>query len=49
MTERTQRQRVAIKKVESRGSRVEMLKNSPVVVRDPCSDAVKEPVRDNSK
>ena len=35
MTGGTQRQRVAIKKVESKGSRVEMLSNSPIVVRDP--------------
>ena len=49
MTERTQRQRVVIKKVGSRGSRAETLKNSPVVIRDPSSDAVKEPLRDNSK
>ena len=46
MTERAQRQRVAIKKVGRRGSRVEMLRNSPIVIRDPCSDAVKEPLRD---
>ena len=26
-----------------------MLSNSPVIVRDPCSDAVKELLRDNSK
>ena len=49
MTKRMQRQRVAIRKVGSRGSRVEMLSNSPVIVRDPWSDAVKEPLRDNSK
>ena len=49
MTDRAQRQRVAIRKVGSRGSRAEMLKNSPIVVRDPCSDAVKKPLRDNSK
>ena len=49
MTERTQKQRVVIRKVGSRGSRVETLRNSPIVVRDPCSDAVKEPLRDNSK
>ena len=49
ITERAQRQRVAIKKVESRGSRVETLSNSPVVFRDPCSGTVKEPLRDNSK
>ena len=49
MTERVQRQRVAIKKVGSRGSRAETLSNSPVVIREPCSDAVKEPLRDNSK
>ena len=49
MTRRTQKQRVAIKKVGSSGSRVEMLSNSPVVVRDPYSDAVKELLRDNSK
>ena len=49
MTERAQRQRVAIKKVGSRGSRAEMLRNSPVVVKDPCSGAVKEPLRDNSQ
>ena len=49
MTERAQRQRVAIKKVGRRGSRAEMLNNSPVIVRDPWSDAVKEPLRDNSK
>ena len=48
MTERIQRQRVAIRKVGSRGSRVEMLRNSPVIIRDPCSDAVKELLRDNS-
>ena len=46
MTERAQRQRVAIKKVGSRGSRAEMLNNSPIVVRDPWSDAVKKPLRD---
>ena len=46
MTERTQKQRVAIRKVGSRGSRVEMLRNSPIVVRDPCSDAVNELLRD---
>ena len=49
MTERMQKQRVAIRKVGSRGSRAEMLSNSPVIVRDPCSDAVKELLRDNSK
>ena len=49
MTERAQRQRVAIRKVGSRGSRAEMLRNSPVVIRDPCSDTVKELLRDNSK
>ena len=46
MTERAQRQRVAIRKVGRRGFRAETLRNSPVVVRDPCSDAVKEPLRD---
>ena len=46
MTERAQRQRVVIKKVGRRGFRVEMLRNSPVVIRDPWSDAVKEPLRD---
>ena len=35
MTKRMQRQRVVIKKVGSRGSRVEMLNNSLVVIRDP--------------
>ena len=49
MTERAQRQRVVIRKVGSRGSRAETLSNSPVVIRDPCSDAVKELLRDNSK
>ena len=49
MTERVQRQRVVIKKVGSRGSRVETLRNSPIVVRDPYSDTVKELLRDNSK
>ena len=49
MVKRTQRQRVAIKMVESRGSRAEMLSNSPIVIRDPWSDAVEEPLRDNSK
>ena len=49
MTERVQRQRVAIKKVGSRGSRVETLRNSPIVIRDPYSDAVKELLTDNSK
>ena len=49
MTERMQKQRVAIRKVESRGSRVEMLRNSPIVVRDPYPDTVKELLRDNSK
>ena len=49
MTKRTQKRRVAIRKVGSKGSRVEMLSNSPVIVRDPYSDAVKEPLRDNSK
>ena len=47
--ERAQRQRVVIRKVGSRGSRAEMLRNSPVVIRDPCSDTVKELLRDNSK
>ena len=46
MTERAQRHRVAIKKVGSRGSRVEMLSNSPVVIRDPWSDTVNKPLRD---
>ena len=49
MIKRTPRQRVAIRKVGSRGFRVEMLSNSPVVIRDPCSDAVKKLLRDNSK
>ena len=49
MTERTQKQRVAIRKVGSRGSRVETLRNSPIIIRDPCSDTIKEPLRDNSK
>ena len=49
MTERTQKQRVVVRKVGRRGSRVKMLRNSPIVVRDPCSDAVKESLRDNSK
>ena len=49
MTDRAQRQRVAIRKVGSRGSRAETLKNSPVVIRDPWSDTVKKPLRDNSK
>ena len=49
MTERTQRQRVAIKKVGNRGSRVETLRNSPIVIRDLYSDTVEEPLRDNSK
>ena len=44
--QRTQRQRVVIRKVGNRGSRAEMLRNSPVVVRDPYPDAVKEPLRD---
>ena len=44
-----QRQRVVIKRVGRRGSRAEMLNNSPSVGRDPESDAVKEPLRDNSK
>ena len=46
MTDKTQRQRVVIRKVGRRGSRVEMLKNSPVVVRGPWSDAVKKLLRD---
>ena len=46
MTDRAQRQRAVIRKVGSRGSRAEMLKNSPIVVRDPCSDVVKKPLRD---
>ena len=37
---------MAIKKVGSRGSRAETLNNSLIVVRDPWSDAVKEPLRD---
>ena len=41
-----QRQRVVIRRVGSRGSSVEMLNNSPVVVRDPGSDTVKKPLRD---
>ena len=46
MVERTQRQRVAIKRVGSKGSSAETLNNSPVVVRDPGSDAVEKPLRD---
>ena len=46
MVRRTQRQRVAIKRVGRKGSRAEMLNNSPIVVRDPLSDAVKKPLRD---
>ena len=46
MVRRTQRQRVAIKRVGRRGSRAEMLNKSPMVVRDPLSDAVKKPLRD---
>ena len=46
MTKRVQRQRVAIKKVGRRGSRAETLSNSPIVVRDPWSDAVKKLLRD---
>ena len=46
MVRRTQRQRVAIKRVGRRGSRAEMLNNSPMVVRDPLSGAVKKPLRD---
>ena len=46
MTDKAQRQRVAIRKVGSRGSRAETSKNSPVVVRDPWSDVVKKPLRD---
>ena len=49
MVRRTQRQRVVIRRVGSRGSSVEMLNNSPVVIGDPGSDAVGEPLRDNSK
>ena len=46
MVRRMQRQRVAIRRVGSRGSSVEMLNNSPVVVREPGSDAVEELLRD---
>ena len=46
MVRRMQRQRVAIRRVGSRGSSAEMLNNSPVVVRDPGPDAVEEPLRD---
>ena len=49
MVKRAQRQRVAIRRVGSRGSSAEMLNNSPVIVRDPGSDAVEKPLRDNSK
>ena len=49
MTKRIQRQRVVIKRVGSRGSRVEMLNNSPSVGQVSESDAVKELLRDNSK
>ena len=37
---------MAIRRVGSRGFRVEMLNNSPIAVRDPGSDAVEEPLRD---
>ena len=37
---------MAIKRVGSRGSRAEMLRNSPIVIRDPWSDTVKELLRD---
>ena len=37
---------MAIKRVGRRGSRAEMLNNSPVVIRDPESDAVEKPLRD---
>ena len=40
---------MVIKKVGSRGSRAETLKNSPVVIGDTNSDTVKELLRDNSK
>ena len=40
---------MVIKRVGSRVSRAEMLRNSPIVVRDPWSDAVKKLLRDNSK
>ena len=46
MVRRMQRQGVAIKRVGKRGSSVEMLNNSPIVVGDPWSDAVKKPLRD---
>ena len=46
MVKRAQRQRVAIKRVGRRGSRAEMLNNSPIIVRDPLSDAVKKLLRD---
>ena len=46
MVKRAQRQRVVIKRVGSKGSSVEMLNNSPVVIRDPGSDAVEELLRD---
>ena len=49
MVKRTQKQRAVIKRVGRRGSRAEMLNNSPIVVRDPLSDAVEKPLRDNSK
>ena len=46
MVRRMQRQRVVIRRVGSRESSAEMLNNSPVVVRDPGSDTVEEPLRD---
>ena len=48
-SERTQRQRVAIRRVWRRGSRAEMLNNSPIVSRVPESDTVNKLLRDNSK
>ena len=39
----------AIKRVGRRGSRAETLSNSPIVIKDPYSDTVKELLRDNSK
>ena len=38
-----------IKRVGKRGSRAEMLSNSPRVGQVSKSDTVKEPLRDNSK
>ena len=44
-----QKERAAIKRIGRKGSRVEILNNSPIISRVPWSGAVKKLLRENFK